>query len=100
MTTSTDDGPMGDCEEQKGFFPSGFPVHVGDFGPIHPFTVIPTASGEASVAAAHPRFGAAGGAAAFRSRRGSGRGYEYGGSPAMGMRKAVPRFVSSRYKEA
>jgi len=61
------------------FFPSGFSIHVGDFGPLHPFTIIPTASsGEASATAAHPRFGAAGWAAASRSLRGSGRGYEYG----------------------
>ena len=85
----------------RGFFRSGFPFHVGDFCAIHPFTVIPTASGEASAAAAQPRFGAEEGAAASRSLRGFGRGYEYGGGPpAMGMRTTVPRSVSSRYKEA
>ncbi len=61
VTISADDNPTGDCEEQKGFFLSGFPIHIGDFGPIHPFTIIPTAGGEASVAAAQPRFGAVGG---------------------------------------
>jgi hypothetical protein len=79
----------------RGFFPSGFPFHVVAFDPLHPFTVIPTAGGEASAAAAQPRFGAAGGAAASRSLRGYGRGYEYGsGPPAMGMRRAVTRFIS------
>ena len=62
---------------RRGFFPSGFPIHVVDLGPLHPFTVIPTAGGEASAAAAPPRFGAAGGAAASRSLRGSCEGYEY-----------------------
>ncbi len=57
----------------RGFFPSGFPIHVVDLGPIHSFTVIPTAGGEASA----PRFGAAGGAAASRSLRRSCEGYEY-----------------------
>ena len=66
LTISADDDPMGDCEEHKGVFPSGFPIHVGDFGPLHPFTIIPTAGGEASAAAAQPRFGAARGAAASR----------------------------------
>ena len=77
VTISADDDPMGECEEQKGVFSSGFSIHVGDLGPIHPFTFIPTACGEASAAAAQPRFGAARGAAATRSLRGSGRGYEY-----------------------
>ncbi len=67
MTISADDDPTGDCEEQKVFFPSGFPIHVGDFGPLHPFTVIPTAGVEASATAAHPRFGAAGGGGGNRN---------------------------------
>ena len=79
MTISADDDPRGDCEEQKGFFPSGFPIHVEDFGPTYPFKVIPTASGEASAAAAQPRFGAAGGGSRITITKGSGRGYEYGG---------------------
>ena len=43
---------------QMGVFPSGFPRHVADLGPIHHFTVIPTAGGAASAAAAQPRIGA------------------------------------------
>ena len=66
------------CEELERVFSSGFPLHVGDFGPPHPLTIIPTADGEASAAAAQPRIGAARGAAASQSPRGSGRGYEYG----------------------
>jgi hypothetical protein len=83
----------------RGFFPSGFPIHVVDFGPLHPFTIIPTASGEASAAAAQPRFGAAGGGnriSITKGLRGSGRGYEYYERlPAMGMRRAVPRSISN-----
>ena len=43
---------------QRGVFPSGFPRHVADLGPIHHSTVIPTAGGAASAAAAQPRIGA------------------------------------------
>jgi hypothetical protein len=56
--------PGATARDRRVFFPSGFPIHVVDFGPLHPFTVILTAGGEASAAAAQPRFGAAGGAAA------------------------------------
>jgi hypothetical protein len=69
--------PRATARGRREFFPSGFPIHVEDFGPIYHFTVIPTAGGEASAAAAQPRFGAAGGAAASRSLRGSCEGYEY-----------------------
>ena len=40
------DAPRGDCEAQRGVFPSGFPPHVEDFGPPHRLPVIePTAGG-------------------------------------------------------
>ncbi len=39
---------------QRGVFSSGFPHHVGEFIPSHHSTVIPTASGAASEAAAQP----------------------------------------------
>ena len=57
----------------RGVFPSGFPRHVADLGPIHHFTVIPTAGGAASAAAAKPRIAAAGGAASH-DRKGANRG--------------------------
>ena len=68
--------PRGDCEERRRVFPSGFPRHVEDFGPSHIFTVIPTAGGAASAAAAQPRIETAGGAVVrdLRVLRGSTRG--------------------------
>ena len=63
---------------QRGVFPSGFPRHVADLGPIHHSTVIPTAGGAASAAAAQPRIGAApGGGLPHGILRGRPREYEY-----------------------
>ncbi len=63
---------------QMGVFPSGFPRHVADLGPIHNFAVIPTAGGAASAAAAQPRIGATRGGVAVRDFRVFDRGqYEY-----------------------
>ena len=56
-----------------GFFPAVSPHHVEDHGPIHHFTVIPTAGGATSAAAAKPRIAAAGGAASH-DRKGANRG--------------------------
>ncbi len=69
-TFYTDADPWGECEELIGFSPSGFHIHVEDFVPPHLITVIPTAGGEASEAAAQPRCGAAKGAAESRSQGG------------------------------
>ena len=44
---------------QRGVFLSGFPHHVKEFIPSHHSTVIPTAGGATSVAAAQPRIAAA-----------------------------------------
>ena len=67
------DDPRGDCEELEGFFSSGFSHHVADLASPHPFTIIPTASGVASAAAAGPRIGAARGAASH-DQKGVDRG--------------------------
>jgi hypothetical protein len=84
-TISAETDPGATARGSRGFFPSGFPIHVVDFGPPHPFTVIPTAGGTALAAAARPRIGAARGAAKSRSLWGSGRGYRYKQEPpAMG----------------
>ena len=61
VTIFAADNPKDDCKELEGFFPSGFKLHVGNFGPPHPLTVIHTAVGEAPAAAAQSRIGAVGG---------------------------------------
>ena len=59
-------------------FTCGFPYHVEDHGPSHHLTVIPTAGGAASAAAAQPRIGATRGGVAVRDFRVFDRGqYEY-----------------------
>ena len=41
------DAPKGDCEVPEGFFPSGFPSHVEDFGSSHRSVVVePAACGQ------------------------------------------------------
>ena len=51
--------PMGDRGMRRRVFTCGFPHHVEDFGPSHHLSVIPTACGAASTAAAQPRIAAA-----------------------------------------
>ena len=51
--------PRGDCGMRRRVFTCGFPHHVEDHGPSHRLTVIPTAGGAASAAAAQPRIAAA-----------------------------------------
>ena len=66
---------------QRRDFPSVFPHHVEELIPSHHYTVIPTAGGATSVAAAHPRIAAARGwgGAAIRDLKVFNRGqYEYG----------------------
>jgi hypothetical protein len=47
--------PGATAEGLRRVFTGGFPHHVEEFIPSHPFTVIPTAGGVASAAAAEPR---------------------------------------------
>ena len=56
--------PGGGCQEQARVFSGGFPHLVKEFIPSHLISVIPTAGGEASVAAVQ---------AADRGRRGGSR---------------------------
>jgi len=54
--------PWAIARRYRGFFSSGFPPHVEDFGSSHRLALIePTAGGITSVAAALPRIGTAGG---------------------------------------
>ncbi len=80
--------PQGRLQNARGGFSPGVsPHHVEDHGPIHHFTVIPTAGGATSAAAAKPRIAAAGGGSQSRSQGGQPRPYEYGyGYPAQKMR--------------
>ncbi len=47
--------PRGDCRGPEEGFTDGFHHHVEEFIPSRPLTVIPTAGGVASAAAAEPR---------------------------------------------
>ena len=58
------------------FFSRGFPHHVEDHGPSHPFMAIPTVGGVVSAAVAQPRIEPAGGGGGVREyaiRRGQPR---------------------------